>query len=119
MLTPQDRASLLSDAFSLADAGLTPFLTPLELSRSLVLERALVPRSVGLGALRRLHAKLRGGPGAAQLKAWVRGLVTHHSGNSHVSILCLDGTTTHCLADAVHMTCSWHKRYDTMAPHMA
>jgi glutamyl aminopeptidase len=83
VLAPQDRASLLSDAFSLADAGLTPFLTPLELSRTLVLERALVPRSVGLGALRRLHAKLRGGPGAAQLKAWVRGLVTHHYQTAH------------------------------------
>ena len=47
MLEPRDRAHLLNDAFSLAEAGLVSYRVPLDMTAYLAQETHLVPWDTG------------------------------------------------------------------------
>jgi glutamyl aminopeptidase len=72
-----NRAHLLNDAFSLAEAQQIQYEIPLTMTGYLKLEQEYVPWAVAASNLRSLSTKLQNTPAQAKLKEYVQSLLTN------------------------------------------
>ena len=77
-LGPMDRASLLNDAFSLAEAGLIRYNIPLDMTAYLAQETHLVPWDTIYSSLRRLGSLLRQTASYRHYRKYIVDLVSDH-----------------------------------------
>ena len=77
-LEPMDRASLLNDAFALAEAGLIDYRIPLDMTSYLSKETHLVPWDTVYSSLRVLGTKLKKTPSYRVYRQYIVDLVKDH-----------------------------------------
>ncbi|CAK1540454.1 unnamed protein product [Leptosia nina] len=75
MLTLSDRANLLDDAFALAEAGLLPYDTALNLTAYLTAEKDFVPWETAAGKFSQLSDRLLGTTSHDHLKKYIQNLI--------------------------------------------
>ena len=77
-LGPMDRASLLNDAFALAEAGLLNYTVPLDMIAYLAKETHLVPWDTVYNSLNQIGVHLRDTLSFRDYRKYVVGLVAEH-----------------------------------------